>query len=68
MLSDPSEYEGGELDLEFGKPNDKPRYTSFKLPKGGLVFFQSDVWHRVCPITSGVRKSLVAWFSGPPYI
>ncbi len=68
MLSDPYEYEGGELDLEFGKPNDRPRYTSFKLPKGGLIFFQSDVWHRVRPITSGVRKSLVAWFSGPPYI
>ena len=68
MLSNPSEYEGGELDLEFGKPNDRPRYDSFKMPLGGLIFFQSDVWHRVRPVKAGVRKSLVAWFSGPPYI
>ena len=48
-------------------PTDSPRYHSFKLPKRSIVLFQSDLWHRVRPITSGVRKTLVVWFIGPPY-
>ena len=67
FLNDPDEYEGGELDLEVESPSDSPRYHSFKLPKRSIVLFQSDLWHRVRPITSGVRKTLVVWFIGPPY-
>ena len=67
FLNDPDEYEGGELDLEMLGPTDSPRYHSFKLPKRSIILFQSDLWHRVRPITSGVRKTLVVWFIGPPY-
>ena len=67
FLNDPDEYEGGELDLEMLTPTDSPRYHSFKLPKRSIILFQSDLWHRVRPITSGVRKTLVVWFIGPPY-
>jgi len=67
MLSDPEEYEGGEIDIETRSPLDDVRYESFKLPKRSIILFQSDVWHRVRPITSGFRKSLVGWFFGPPY-
>jgi len=62
------DYEGGEFDLELYSPAEKVRYKTFKLPAGSAIFFQGDQWHRVRPVTSGVRKSLVAWFYGPPYV
>ena len=82
FLNDPSEYEGGEFDLEIWGPkgsigndsrfkdkgNEKERYVTFKSTKGTAIFFQSDQWHRVRPVISGVRKSLVVWFIGPPYV
>ena len=67
FMNDPSEYEGGEFDLEIYKPETDCRYETFKLKKGSAIFFQSDQWHRVRPVTSGIRKSIVAWFYGPPY-
>tara|TARA_B100001175_G_C19302022_1_gene538705 strand:- start:50 stop:718 length:669 start_codon:yes stop_codon:yes gene_type:complete len=68
FLNDPDEYEGGELDIEFRSPSCKDkRYDTFKLPKGSIVVFPSSSWHRVRPVTSGVRKSLVAWIFGPPF-
>tara|TARA_B100002051_G_C16613543_1_gene574412 strand:- start:137 stop:697 length:561 start_codon:yes stop_codon:yes gene_type:complete len=67
FINNPDEYEGGEFDLELFPPEKEPRYETFKLKKGSAIFFQSDVWHRVRPVSSGVRKSLVAWYSGPPF-
>ena len=67
FMNNPDEYEGGEFDLELFHPDKKPRYKTFKLKKGSAIFFQSDVFHRVRPVTSGVRKSLVAWYSGPTF-
>ena len=61
------DYEGGEFDLEIYKPETDPRYKTFKSKAGSAIFFQSDQWHRVRPIISGTRESLVAWFYGPPY-
>ena len=58
------DYEGGEFDIEdryYGK------YKSFKEKPGSIIFFPSDAWHRVRPVTSGQRRSLVAWFSGPSW-
>ena len=62
QLSDPSEYEGG--DLEFMISRDvlqapKKQYTS--------VIFPSYLLHRVTPVTRGVRKSLVLWVGGVPF-
>ena len=67
FMNDPDEYDGGEFDLELYKPEENPRYKTFKLKKGFAIFFQSDRWHRVRPVISGVRKSLVAWYSGPTF-
>ena len=67
FMNNPDEYEGGEFDLELFKPETKTRYKTFKLKKGSAIFFQSDVWHRVRPVSSGLRKSLVAWYSGPTF-
>ena len=66
-LNDPDEYEGGELDIEVHSPLKEIRYDTLKLSKGSIVIFPSNKWHRVRPVTSGERKSLVGWFSGPPF-
>ena len=60
-------YDGGEFDLEIYSPETDPRYKTFKLKSGSAIFFQGDQWHRVRPVISGSRESLVAWFYGPPY-
>ena len=66
-LNDPNEYEGGEFDIEIKGPFEDIRYDTLKLKKGSIVIFPSDMWHRVRPVTSGVRKSLVTWFRGAPF-
>ena len=62
LLSDPSEFEGGELEL-IGE-EDTPKQ---QMKQGHAVFFASFISHRVKPVTKGNRKSLVMWFSGPPF-
>ena len=37
------------------------------LPKGSVIVFPSFVWHRVKPVTKGVRYSLVMWNLGYPF-
>ena len=66
-LNDPDEYEGGEFDLETLGPIAETRFETMKMPKGTIVVFPSYMWHRVRPVTSGVRKSLVLWIQGPPF-
>ena len=70
-LSDPKDYKGGELefDLRDQDPDKKPNIHVCKqiLPKGSLVVFPSFVWHRVKPVTSGTRYSLVIWNLGRPF-
>lgn len=61
QLSDPSEYEGGELQLQ------NPNIISMKRQKGLVIVFSSFVLHRVTPVTKGKRQSLVAWLSGPNF-
>ena len=68
FLNDPEEYEGGELELELYGPLQEERSVKFKEPKGTAMFFPSDTWHKVNPVKSGVRKSLVTWFGGSPYV
>jgi PKHD-type hydroxylase len=60
MLSDPSEYTGGELEFKNGDV-----YTD--LEKGSLITFPSYLRHKVNPVTSGVRVSLVFWAEGPRF-
>ena len=70
-LSDPKDYKGGELEFDFrnGDPDKKRHIIKCKeiLPKGSLVVFPSFVWHRVCPVKSGERNSLVIWNLGLPF-
>ena len=62
QLTDPSEYEGGELQL---KSNNS--ITTVSKKKGTIIFFPSFMLHRVTPVTKGVRHSLVGWITGPPF-
>jgi PKHD-type hydroxylase len=69
-LSDPKDYEGGELEFDFrnsidGKPVVK-KCIEIK-PKGSIVVFPSHVYHRVTPVTKGTRYSLVIWSLGYPF-
>ena len=60
LLSDPSTFEGGELEfMSKGK--------TAKLKQGQAIFFSSWLQHRVKPVTKGERKSLVMWFGGPSF-
>ena len=69
QLSDPSTYEGGDLligndvkSFECLSPNMKKAKK-----KSSIIFFNSYLRHCVTPVTKGVRYSLVAWASGPPF-
>jgi len=74
QLTDGSEYEGGELEFDFRNydPHMRDETQHLKkakeiLPKGSIIVFPSFVWHRVKPVTSGTRYSLVAWHLGQPF-
>ena len=63
LLSDPSSFEGGSLQLRLGNQLvDAPLHSM-----GSVVIFPSFILHRVLPVTSGMRESLVAWISGFPF-
>ena len=70
-LSDQKDYKGGELEFDFRNldPDKKPNIRKCKeiLPKGSLVVFPGDLWHRVCPVKKGTRHSLVMWNLGWPF-
>jgi len=59
-------FEGGEFDIETKNPADKKRYDTFDNKKHNTIIFPSHMWHRVRPVKSGVRKSIVGWVLGPP--
>ena len=68
-LVDGSEYEGGDLELDFRNKEENDPHTIKNLrKKGSIVIFPSFVWHRVTPVTSGQRYSLVCWNLGQPYV
>lgn len=56
FLSDPEDYDGGELIIEemYGP-------QSVKLPAGDLVLYPSKSLHRVTPVTRGARISSFFW-------
>lgn len=62
-LSKKDEYEGGEFQIMFGPRNMK----TFKMDIGDVIIFPSDAIHRVRPLKSGKRISLVGWYGGPAF-
>jgi PKHD-type hydroxylase len=64
LLSDPSEFEGGQLEM-LGHPG--PDKAAHDLLQGTVVAFPSWELHRVQKLTKGERWSLVTWVHGPPF-
>jgi PKHD-type hydroxylase len=62
QLTDATEYEGGSLELSIDNNN-------IIIPKkrGYISVFPSFISHRVSPVTSGSRQSLVTWINGPNF-
>lgn len=62
QLSDPSEYEGGNLQIMIDK-----NPVTLKKQRGLIYAFPSYQLHQVTPVTNGSRQTLVAWASGPAF-
>ena len=73
VLSDPKEYQGGELEFQFHAED--PQFNKQRqirvakevAPKGSIIVFPSFVWHRVKPVTKGVRYTMPTWHIGYPF-
>ena len=61
-LSSKDDYEGGEFQIMMGN-----KMFSYKMDVGEAIVFPSDCLHRVRPLKSGKRVSLVAWYGGPKF-
>ena len=56
FLSNPDDYQGGELVFSFGA-----QQLSYKLPAGHAIIYPSTSLHRVNPVTEGVRHVGITW-------
>ena len=57
---------GGEFDIETKNPMYKKRYQTFESEEYNTIIFPAHMWHRVRPVKSGIRKSIVGWLLGEP--
>jgi len=62
QLTDPKEYQGGELYLYQAEKGDLMDKT-----QGTLIMFPSYVLHEVMPVIKGERNSLVTWVTGKQF-
>jgi PKHD-type hydroxylase len=62
MLSDPNDYEGGELQIQIG-----PKPQILEPTRGIVHVFPSWVLHRVTPVTAGIRHTAVVWTGGAKF-
>ncbi len=71
QLSHPADYEGGQLELfnikyEY-EPEDAEAWADQARQVGSVIVFPAFEYHRVVPMISGKRFSLVCWIGGPPF-
>ncbi len=65
LLNEPGvDFEGGDFELI---QSSLDKHQTIQLEKGKIVVFPSFIFHRVKPVTRGVRKSLVIWVVGPKF-
>ena len=69
LLSD--DFSGGEFELShqiLGDNNDTEiEVLPVDFSLGDILVFPSFFWHRVKPVTSGIRHSMQIWCLGPPF-
>lgn len=56
FLSDPSDYDGGELVIQLGGQE-----LSYKLGAGDAILYPSTTIHQVAPVTRGARVVAITW-------
>lgn len=62
QLSDPADYHGGALEVNYGGDSE-----ILPVAQGALIAIPSFVLHRVASVTDGVRYSMAAWVHGPAF-
>lgn len=62
QLSAASDYEGCDLQFQAGN-----KIQSAPRDRGAAIAFPSHVLHRVTPVASGIRRSMVVWVTGPKF-
>lgn len=63
QLTEPDAYVGGDLEINAdGRPFPSPR------DQGTAIVIAATTLHRVSPVASGFRQSLVAWTHGPAFV
>ncbi len=63
ILSDDTEYQGGDLEFLVAEGIS----AKAEQKKGRLIAYPSFIMHRVTPVLSGRRKSIVFWALGPKF-
>jgi len=67
QLSDETKYEGGNLEFGITDKSGKNNYTAPRT-QGSVIIFPSFLSHRVTPIISGKRYSLITWMNGDCFV
>lgn len=71
QLSSPRDYEGATLEFfaltEDGTDRERAAAARAMSGRGTAIAFPAFEYHRVTPLRSGVRHSLVVWVAGPPF-
>ena len=62
ILSDSNSYEGGKFTMKFSETE-----IEIEQIRGRVILFPSFFLHKVHPVTSGIRRSIVAWVEGPKF-
>jgi len=69
QLTDPSRYEGGDLQFKWlnGKAELEIATPKKIKDRGTIIIFPSFVFHKITPITKGIRHALVNWSLGEKF-
>ncbi len=57
-----------DLDLGDGNVVSAEQIETDIATQGSAIVFDSRDWHRVTPVTKGVRYSIVCWTVGPNFV
>tara|TARA_Y100001963_G_C6687512_1_gene402964 strand:+ start:386 stop:994 length:609 start_codon:yes stop_codon:yes gene_type:complete len=67
QLTDPNDYIGGDLEMAI-QESDTLEYYSLPKEKGTLLIFPSLLFHRVTPVTKGIRHSIQEFIIGDTFV
>jgi len=65
------DYTGGDFEICLPHPlSNKHKHFRFQkvFKQGTIIIFPSHLWHKVHPVITGVRKVLVGWVVGNPFV